>query len=306
MILYLKNYRHHITKDVRYVGKTKGNIQVRFKAHLHEKGNTKKVRWIASLKQQGMLPEVLILEVVDEKKWEEYECYWITYYRELGYDLTNLTDGGDGVHNPSEESRQRLSTVLKEKYANDSEYRAAHLARVRSPEKRAKGSQAQKGKKLSPQHIENLRKREKWTIDEQGKQNMRLAAAKRTEQQIADGTFPLGKREFTEEQRLKISQSSTGRRYPNRRRWTDEEKSQRSLKQKGKPHTAAHSKAIAEGQRRRWERQRQENPGSIESLRKACSDGQKKRLEQMRHEKEKNNDITVYGLWDSLPDDSTI
>ncbi len=272
---------HPETKEIRYVGKTKMDTHRRLLGHLEEKGKTRKVRWVAFLKKQGLLPELIILEEVDEQEWKVAEQQWIIHCRLLGYDLVNLTDGGDGVHNPSEEARQHLSTVLKEKYANDPEYRTAVIERMRSPEKRAATSKFHKGREHTSEQIakraETMRG---WKPNEQQKENMRLAQQQRTAKEIANGTFNLGKREITEQQRVKISIASRERKYPNRRRWTEEEKHKRSLATKGRPHTLAHSQAIAKGQKRRWERQRQE--------------------------KEKTHDITVFGLWDSFTDDPAI
>lgn len=43
-----------------------------------------------------------------ETDWQEHEKLWIQYYRDLGYNLVNSTDGGDGVINLPEESAKRI------------------------------------------------------------------------------------------------------------------------------------------------------------------------------------------------------
>jgi hypothetical protein len=35
------------------------------------------------------------IEEVDDSIWEERECYWIDYYKNHGYNLTNITRGGE-------------------------------------------------------------------------------------------------------------------------------------------------------------------------------------------------------------------
>ena len=62
------------------------------------------------------------IEVVLECEWEEAEEAWIEYFRKQGYDLTNHTDGGEGVRNIDEETRLRMSMAAKKKL-EDPEYR---------------------------------------------------------------------------------------------------------------------------------------------------------------------------------------
>jgi hypothetical protein len=38
-----------------------------------------------------------VLEKCDKSNWEERERYWISYYKELGFELKNMTNGGEGI-----------------------------------------------------------------------------------------------------------------------------------------------------------------------------------------------------------------
>jgi hypothetical protein len=56
-----------------------------------------------------------VLEVATATTWENRERFWIAHGRELGWELFNLTDGGDGLHGliPSAEHRRKISEAHK-------------------------------------------------------------------------------------------------------------------------------------------------------------------------------------------------
>lgn len=101
---------------VRYVGKTK-TPERRLKEHLGSsslKYNTYKNSWLKKLISLELVPIFKIIEECDDDNWQEREIYWIAYYRKLlGDKLTNTTDGGDGLNNPSLEVRQKISEANK-------------------------------------------------------------------------------------------------------------------------------------------------------------------------------------------------
>ena len=131
------------TKQIRYVGKTIHCPEKRLQAHLYEKRLTYKCNWIKSLK--GEIPELLILDIVDENNWIFWELYWISQCKTWGFKLTNTTIGGEGASGMkfSEERRQQISNSL--------------LGRTVSQETRDKISIGNKGKKKSEKHIENMK-----------------------------------------------------------------------------------------------------------------------------------------------------
>jgi len=111
-----------ITNLPRYIGKT-NNLAKRYDVHIHDKIKSYKCSWIKSLKEQGLLPVLMIIEECKFNIWKEREIYWINYCTECGIKLTNLTKGGDGGQ--CEESRKKLSEAAKKEWA-DPEYRAKH------------------------------------------------------------------------------------------------------------------------------------------------------------------------------------
>jgi len=82
---------------VRYVGYTVNSLEQRLGAHLRRakyEHESHKSRWLRSL---GYVPQIVEIEVVNEERCDEAERRWIAYYRALGFDLVNKTDGGKGT-----------------------------------------------------------------------------------------------------------------------------------------------------------------------------------------------------------------
>lgn len=146
-----------ITELPRYVGKS-DNPQKRFGSHLLEKGFTRKIRWIKKLQKIGLQPTLVVLEYVDEDKWEIAERRWIRLFKMVGVDLTNLTDGGDGLKNPSEETRKKIGDARKRDWENNREEK---LKIARGSTRREKISNALRGKKKSAAHVAKLPQNQK-------------------------------------------------------------------------------------------------------------------------------------------------
>lgn len=95
--------------------------------------------WIQSLKKQGLKP---VLEVIDEvqEDWEIMEQYWISQFKTWGFDLLNLTEGGDGHHGLKQSSqhkeRRRQSMLGKNKGKKLSEEHKQAIAKFQSATKK--------------------------------------------------------------------------------------------------------------------------------------------------------------------------
>jgi hypothetical protein len=98
---------------VRYVGKTYMKIETRRMRHVGEaRRGLKNHRgyWIRALLADGVIPVVRLLAEVPANGWQAHEKRFIAEYRET---LVNSTDGGEGLENPSEETRRKMSEKNK-------------------------------------------------------------------------------------------------------------------------------------------------------------------------------------------------
>lgn len=151
MEIFIYTLANPITKEVRYVGKT-NNLKVRFWHHLKTKKNTHSSSWIKSLKNQGLKPEMEILEKCDLSNWEFLEKYWISQFKAWGFNLTNLTDGGEGMcgYSHTDIAKEKMSYARKGKSTIWSIGRIPwNKDRVYSEEERKKMSEDQMDKKHS-------------------------------------------------------------------------------------------------------------------------------------------------------------
>jgi len=149
------------TLEIRYIGKS-NNPQKRYYYHLIDKMSTHKVHWIQSLLTIGKVPILQILEECDESVWAETERKWIAYYRELGYNLTNGTNGGEGTFHPTDGTRKKMSKwqigkiVSEETRRKISEANKGKAMRKHTEEELIKMSLTHKGKKKTLEHRINL------------------------------------------------------------------------------------------------------------------------------------------------------
>lgn len=112
---------HPETGEVRYVGMTTGPVRHRFRTHISLAQNgqkTYKASWIQGLLNEGLEPEVEILELVEPARREQAERFWIGYLRFIGCRLVNLTPGGDGwpAGKSREKGRRAQSESMRERW----------------------------------------------------------------------------------------------------------------------------------------------------------------------------------------------
>ena len=109
----IKIYTLSSTRDInniRYVGKTKQKLSRRLSQHILDAKKYKKkgiytnhnYNWINKEIQDGY--NIVILELDSEEfspneDWKWFEQYWICQMKIWGFNLTNLTSGGDGNQN---------------------------------------------------------------------------------------------------------------------------------------------------------------------------------------------------------------
>lgn len=132
----------------KYIGKAKC-FNTRIKQHLNRDRFRYKswfYNWLNKQISNNKIFYIDILEEVNQENHVEREKFWIKSTKDLGYSLTNMTDGGDGNNNQvfSEETREK--------------HRIAAKNRIWTNESKLKLSQFHKGKTLSNETKEKLRK----------------------------------------------------------------------------------------------------------------------------------------------------
>jgi GIY-YIG catalytic domain len=105
------------TKLPFYVGKT-NKPQIRLKGHRSGRGTTPTAKFIREIRAAGYRPDMKVLELCDEKYWQDREAYWIERYQsEFGMtQVLNVMEGGCQVGrfmNHSEATKERLRQMFK-------------------------------------------------------------------------------------------------------------------------------------------------------------------------------------------------
>lgn len=134
------------TGEIRYIGKTTQGMRriYNHRAQLH-KDRTHKGAWLRQLRAEGLQCKVLLLEELPAEDLCAAEMRWIAAGRKEGLALTNLTDGGEGLHG------------LARTPAHCAKIAAALRGRIMTTQQRAKLSKACMGRKLSATHAAKLR-----------------------------------------------------------------------------------------------------------------------------------------------------
>lgn len=103
---------------IRYVGKTGQRLSYRRTQHMRRArmcdDNLHSLNWLRELLAENMMPEVSVLEVLSpDMDWQARERFWIAHGIAEGWPLTNMTEGGEGIVNPSAELREAQSKRMK-------------------------------------------------------------------------------------------------------------------------------------------------------------------------------------------------
>lgn len=141
---------------VRYVGKTKMALEYRLASHISscQRANNHRTNWLRKLLRLGLRPIIQLLEVVLEEEWQDAERRWISQFRDAGARLTNSTNGGDGLTEPTPETRAKLSAALRGKPGrHTTKHTPEAIAKMRAALKGRKSSYGMKGKKASPETV---------------------------------------------------------------------------------------------------------------------------------------------------------
>lgn len=96
-IYVLKDPRNN---QIRYVGVTTQKLNQRLAQHINaaKRNEMRHVcKWIKSLLKIDLRPIIEQIDEVSDNDWQKWEIYYISYYKEIGCNLTNIDKGGNGV-----------------------------------------------------------------------------------------------------------------------------------------------------------------------------------------------------------------
>ena len=168
-----------ISLKIRYIGQTITPPKRRFSGHIADAKKGKiyhNANWIKSLLEKDLLPIIEVIEDnISKQDLDSREIFWINYYKNIGYHLTNETLGGYSHKGYviSEETRKKKSETMK-KLAREGFYNNPERSRKISefnkgkviPEEMKKRiSNTLKGKKLPEEIIAKLRRFKIYSID---------------------------------------------------------------------------------------------------------------------------------------------
>lgn len=160
------------TEKIRYVG-VSNNPKNRLRTHFcsAKTGNTHRACWIRSLVRRGLKPVLEIIDEVLDSEWRQLEVAYIDYFRECGCDLVNGTSGGDGMLNPTDETRKNIRQACESRWT-----RHTHpmLGKKHSETSKELMRASKSGTKQSLEHRANI------SIGNQGKQMSVSSIEKRT------------------------------------------------------------------------------------------------------------------------------
>jgi hypothetical protein len=189
----MENYKIYALKlidddNIKYIGFTSRNLEDRFKEHLYVTINLKYKNgyWIKKYKDNI---EIILIEdnIKSIEEVCEREIFYIRYYRELGFNLNNLTNGGGGMR-ATDETRRKISESQKGKTLSNE-----HKEKIRN---------TLTGRKLTPEHIENV-KNSKIGYKCSDETKLRMSESKK-------GII------FSDEHKNNISKSKKGKPAPNK------------------------------------------------------------------------------------------
>lgn len=114
--MYMENYKVYalIDKnkpgDIRYIGLTRQTLKQRCSKHKTEKCNPHKLNWIKKIGIDN-LEVILLLDNLSLEEACNKEIELISEYKKMGYNLTNITNGGEGWlnYNFSDTHKENIS-----------------------------------------------------------------------------------------------------------------------------------------------------------------------------------------------------
>ena len=97
---------------VRYIGKTSRSLELRLKEHISDKKRGHKHYW---LKKLGDNVNIFLIDEISNDESNYWEIFYIQLFKSWGFNLINMTEGGDGGSGfkHSEETKKIISEHSK-------------------------------------------------------------------------------------------------------------------------------------------------------------------------------------------------
>ena len=106
-----------VSKEIRYCGQTTKTLEYRLNGHIQGAKRFKHhaANWIKSLLNRGLIPVIEIIEICDTSILNDREIFHINNLREIGVNLTNISDGGQSgsCKNHTVEAKEKISKFMK-------------------------------------------------------------------------------------------------------------------------------------------------------------------------------------------------
>jgi hypothetical protein len=112
-----------LTNEVKYVGRTTQKLSDRLRKHINiiyeEKGDTKRKNWILELSINNLIPTINLIDIAYSKEDANLlEIKHISFYKEKGFVLLNMTIGGSGSYG-YKHSEETLNKLKGKTFSND-------------------------------------------------------------------------------------------------------------------------------------------------------------------------------------------
>jgi hypothetical protein len=165
----------HFKKDdstIFYIGKgKKGRETVRQGRNKH---------WVNTVNKHGLNSQILAKWKTEQEAFE-HEKFLILCFKDMGFKLVNMTDGGEGMSNPSSETRKKMSnSQLSRNRKLTPEHKMAlsiaHKGKPLSDKHRKKIALANSGKKKSAESIAKM-SANAWAKTKEGRKSLSLSTA---------------------------------------------------------------------------------------------------------------------------------
>jgi hypothetical protein len=121
MIGFIYTLNDPETGEIRYIGQTVNSVHRRLTKHISDSKrlNTHVNCWIKSLIKKGIKPVIQELDSCLIEELDQTEIYWISQFKNWGFNLVNLTEGGSRNKVFSKDVTNRISKSLSKYYSKN-------------------------------------------------------------------------------------------------------------------------------------------------------------------------------------------